>query len=346
MSAILKLDHLQHPATKAGRLCFDIGPCREALDEFSDLSTSGDLSMTIHGAFRSGKTTLMRYVLDHFKRTKTMAVFYSFQSEGVSRFQSGGVSRRRLTSAEGMPRLARQLRTSFTGTTPLRAGSEAEALLNVVLVEADKLGTDRVLFLIDEGQYLSLEQLIGLKALMESLISKGLSPFVLLFGQPEILALKKDLIALGQTSLVDRFFLNLFRLRGLLLKEVEPVLKNFDTHRWPKEDGPTYTQFFLPDLWNRGTTLASQAPSFRRSLLNVCREYRRDPDDVPVKYLIHATCRTLRVGAKLLAQGKTLGEIIDESVARSGIVEAFKDGDLVRVAHEGPQRGRRKVLVE
>jgi hypothetical protein len=321
------MNPLLHPVTRVGALRFKLPPYAEILDQFDDAS-AGDLSMTIHGPYRSGKTTLMKYLIRHFAETSGMVVFHCFQASG---------SEVRKSSALGMPRLARELRTSRSNT-PLRAGSEVEALIRVIQTEAERLGTNRILLLIDEAQYLSLEQLIGLKALLETLIDLELIPFVVLFAQPEVMALRKRLLAANQGNLVDRFFLNMHRLRGHTRDEIDGVLRQFDERRWPEEGGMTYTQFFMPLAWGQGLRLAAHAPKFRRAFTNVCVEFKRDADDIPIKYIIHAASRFLRRGEQVLARGADLQELIEDCVRRSGILESFAQGNMERIAHTGPAR--------
>lgn len=195
--------------------------------------------------------------------------------------------------------------------------------------------------LIDEAQYLSLEQLIGMKVLLETLIDRGLIPFVVLFAQPEVFALRTRLLAANEGNLVDRFFLNMHRLRGLTRGEMHDVIRQFDEFRWPEEGGPTYTQFFMPLAWEEGVRLASYSLDFRRAFTDVCTDFKRDADDTPIKYIIHAASRFLRLGQEARALSADRQELIEDCVRRCGILESFSQGDMERLAHKGPTRKKK-----
>lgn len=324
-----------HPLERQGAIFFTTPPILEFSRTLRGLVDAGDTSLICYGQSRGGKTSLCSALIRFAAESKNAVVFNATMS-GTG------------DGAMSWPRLARELIDSRGGRSPFYSMSQEEALVKRAESEAHELGVHRILVLIDEAQELSTEQLLGLKKFMQVLINRGLSTFLLLFGQPEILAMPSRLAGADRTSLVDRFFLRKHRLRGLRRPEFTQFLASFDQTVWPEPNGPSYTAHYLPDLWAQGWKMASQSNHFQRALHNIARTFHRDPDDIPVKYLAFAATKLLFNANETRSQCAELGPLIEMYVLDSGIVESFEViGDLEqkvlnKVANPLVQIGRRR----
>lgn len=301
----------EHPLERVGAICFKVAPMQEFLQEFKRLIDAGDLSMICHGLSRSGKSTVLAYLV-RLAAEKNSAVVFNAIASGTD------------SHSKTYTRLARELTESRGGKSPFSHFSDAEALVKRAEADAHNLAVNRVIFLIDEAQELTDEQLIGLKELMQNLINKGLSPFVLLFAQPEILDRQAQLMRNGRMSLVDRFFLRKHRLKGLALEDFPHVLEFYDTTRWPATTGPTYTEYFLPESWARGLRMKDLSSAFQDSFEKIAQKFVREKGDIPIKYLIFAANSVLLNARENARKSMDIKSNIDSAVRSSGIVESFK----------------------
>lgn len=289
--------------------------------------------MLCHGPARAGKSTLMRHLVETVESTGSAVAFHCHIPG------TGG-------SAREYPAVASWLYESRGGKSPFSQQSNATALVNRVEVDAISKGTRRVVFLVDDAHLLELGQLNGLKSLAETLVNRKLSPFILLLAQPEIFGakgLEQKVMAAGNFSLIDRFFLRKHRLRGLRLDEFPVVLSRYDESRWPLDNGPTYCAHFLPELCAQGWTMAAQAKHFQNAFRRLAQQFHRDPDDIATKFLISSANALLTNAKATLGARAGLGALIDVVVRDCGIVQSYELGDIeqkVRNLIPAPVRGR------
>lgn len=301
---------VRHPIQKVGGMFFQAPTVVEFLATLRRLINAGDLCLICYGIPRCGKSTLIAHLVQ-FAKTKNSAVVFSAVASGT-KGRSGSYAR-----------LARELASSRGGRCDFSNTSESEALSLRAEFDANELGVDLIIFLIDEAQELTIEQLLGLKETMQHLINRGLDPFVVQFAQPEILARPSQLMRADRASLVDRFFLRKHHLRGLQLSEFAGILAFYDTTRWPEVTGPTYTEHFLPDLWYQGWRMAAQTNHFKNSFRDVAEAFHRDADDIPIKFLIFAANSLLINANDTLQYAADIADQINRAVQGSGIVDSF-----------------------
>jgi hypothetical protein len=305
-----------HPLERQGAIFFPTPPVLEFGETLRGLVESGDTSLICFGQSRGGKSSLFNALVRFGAEQKNAVVFHAAMS-GTG------------DGATSWPRLARELTDSRAGRSPFHSTSNEEALVKRAESEAHELDVHRVLILIDEAQELSTEQLLGLKKFTQVLINRGLSTFVLQFGQPEILAVPNKLASTDRTSLVDRFYLRKHRLRGLRRSEFSLVLACFDTTVWPAPDGPSYTAHYLPELSAHGWKMESLSSHFQRAFQSIAKAHFRDPDDIPIKYLVFAATKLLLNAGVTSSPSADLGSLIEGYAGDSGIVESFEVvGDL------------------
>jgi hypothetical protein len=216
-------------------------------------------------------------------------------------------------------------------------------LFNKILVEADQLSVSRVLVIIDEAHWLNEVRLSALKKFIDELIDHRLSPFVLLMAQPKILSVPEALKRLDSGDLVDRFYTNMFRLRGLSLDEIEGVLGLYDTTEWPEGSGVSYTAHFLPAAWKQGWKLANQASLFKSAFSDLHAQLRIGKAEVGMKFLTKAV-RTLFIDLGTAgAAPPALSKFVNHAVADCGMANALQmvgDMDASAMHHQLSVKGQ------
>ena len=321
-----------HPFTVRSRMRFITPPLREALLEFEGRLAKGQAGITVYGMPDTGKSTMMAYLYERITVSKKAVVYRTEMA-------SSDTSERQL-----MRELASNNDThqTFSSLTP------KEAFVRGAQVNCERLGTPRVLLMIDEAQMLSVRHLELLRGVFASLTSSGLAPFAALFAQPEIAKRRWALQEVGDISLVNRFLGRLHRFRGLRRDELRGVMQLFDTTRWP-ENGPTYTEYFAPTFWNRGERLANWADSFALEFGELCRQWGRDPDDLPVSYLneaIHTFYAEVADGLRTPAEMNQLVSLaVRASPASTGFefMAGLDDSAAKPVGMQAPKKQRSRA---
>jgi hypothetical protein len=299
----------KHPVLKQHGFTAKTPPLIEFVEEFSRLLEDGELSMVYYGRQRYGKTSARSYLVKALaasKETVTVVVWASVQRDVRQRLPRDRLWRDLLRGNGG--------KANWLSTKPY------DTLLKWLLVEAESQGTDIVVIILDESQNLSLEGLGDLKKLVDDLIDHELSPFVVLGAQPEILLRPKRLIRFNKEDLVDRFFTNIYRFRGVLPEEFAEVLAHYDTAKW---DGKTYTEHFLPKLWAQGWRLASHAGTCRDAFSHLNQKIGTGTEEVGMKYLATAVRRFFLDIGDTLPPLEKQQEVARAAVASCGLVRAW-----------------------
>jgi hypothetical protein len=239
--------------------------------------------------------------------------------------------------------LFRELRQSYTGELPFQSGSEKEALVKSCVALAARHQVRRVLFIIDEAQYLTQAQLIGLKAVLDTLIGNRLSPFVLLFAQPDIFK-RVELLSrsIDGYSLVERFFTNMLELPVPRLSDIAGMLRCFDEARYPEEGGPTYAQHYAPRAWQHGWRLGKQATHFQNAFREVGRRFEQRVSEVPSEYLTRSVRGVLLRASEWQADPDNFNSVVFSEVANCGIERAW---EVSRLRAEAVADQERRMLL-
>ncbi len=306
-----------HPVLSPTGVVFKAPPLTEFLQEFSRLVSMGEVSLACVGLPRTGKSTAKRFLKAQFEANGKMAVYSATLQKGGGRRGS----------------FWRDFLRQQSAGLALMTHLPYDALFNDILATADRLGTDKVLLVIDEAQNLSMQKLAALKKLTDELQDHALAPFTLLFAQSDWTALLEALTAHGYFDLVDRFLSRRHRFRGLYLTEIEGFLRAYDQARWPPDSGTTYTQFFAPERWQQGWRLASAAPefieAFKAQLLSGEKEVR-------MKFVAMAA-RAFLVDQQTQPPTKAL---VEKAVRDSGIVQSRLTPDSGSADKPAGRRGR------
>lgn len=308
-----------HPMLRQRGFIIQSPPLLRFEKTFFELLRRGELGLCAYGVPRVGKTTAGQYIRYRLTTEKLAA----YRIAGIERQQGARVDR-----AEFWHCFIENSLTSLKSVSPAVA---KKALISGLMVEADALKTRKVVLAIDEAQYLTFQHLAMLKLLIEDLINLGLSPFLLLFAQPEILKRPAQLIEKNYHDLVDRFFIHWHQVTGLTLAEFSNVLAAYDTLAWAPEEGGaaiTFTQYFSPRLAaNKG--LNSLTPYFVEHFRKVNRDLGggsggEKPEEFETKFLVTAVrifLLNLQANPSLLER-QQVSDAIKVAIQSSGIFES------------------------
>lgn len=309
-----------HPILLQQAFTIKAPPLQEFVLEFGRLVKNGELSMVCYGSPRAGKTTARRFLQSGLDKVKQAIVLSAFIELDPGR-------------TDNKNRLWRDLLRGTDRALSMAPSNPYDALFNKICVDADRYDVNRVLIILDEAQNLSLEKLGGLKKLVDELIEHGLSPFVLLMAQPQILARPKRLQFFQYQDLVDRFFTRMHRFRGVLPGEIAGVLKFYDETQWPSESGISFTAGFVPQLWATGWRMEQQAPLFQSVIADLSRRLSLPNNEIGMKYLVTSVRILLNYLSDGSSEPRDIKELILKSVKDSGLVQASEMvGDSVAAA--------------
>lgn len=309
-----------HPILLQQAFTIKAPPLQEFVLEFGRLVKNGELSMVCYGSPRAGKTTARRFLQSGLDKVKQAIVLSAFIELDPGR-------------TDNKNRLWRDLLRGTDRALSMTPSNPYDALFNKICVDADRYDVNRVLIILDEAQNLSLEKLGGLKKLVDELIEHGLSPFVLLMAQPQILARPKRLQFFQYQDLVDRFFTRMHRFRGVLPGEIAGVLRFYDETQWPSESGISFTAGFVPQLWATGWRMEQQAPLFQSVIADLSRRLSLPSNEIGMKYLVTSVRILLNHLSDGSSEPRDIKELILKSVKDSGLVQASEMvGDSVAAA--------------
>ena len=138
----------------------------------------------------------------------------------------------------------------------------------------------RYLMLVDEAQWLTVEQFRIFMDLHNQLKIRDIRLIVILVGQPELLDRKRALRSKGHNHLLGRFMTAIHRFEGVVDQaDFVRFCRAFDEHsEWPDSSGVTFTHYFVPEAWAAGWRLQNSAVA----LWDVIASNRRQ-DNLPAK---------------------------------------------------------------
>lgn len=314
-----------HPLTYENGAHLNTPPLDELTTALTRFARRGCVSVLVYGMPRAGKSTASSVVAE---RAEGVVVYST-----VMKALNGTFS----TLVQAL-QLSRGGRLRFPSVKP------ETAFVHQVVADCDEVGTKSVWLLIDEAQYLSYEQLVGLKGTHTELAKAKLAPLTVLFAQPEMLAKPQKFKSLGDASLVHRFVSHKFRMRGLRRDEFGTVLKLYDESRWP-EDGPTYTEYFAPEHWAKGWRMTNLQPHLEKAFTAVAVAKGRSLDDLPVAYFMEAATSVLQDMDDVQPDKKMLEDLSYQAVLDTGLDDTYNFlGDLETRAQQEPPKGARRKL--
>lgn len=306
-----------HPVLQQHGFTIKTPPLVEFVQTFSRLVEGGEMSMVFYGRQRYGKSSARRYLVERIQATRGMVVAWASVQRDV-------------TKSLARDRLYREFLRAPDQEATIHSRNPYDTLVKYLRVEADKLETDKVILCADEAQNLTLEQLGDLKKFVDDLIDYRLSPFVVLSAQPEILLRPERLRKFFKEDIIDRFFTQVHRFRGVMPSEVPDILAFYDTEQW---EGKTYSEHFAPKLWQEGWRLKTHASAFVDGFSELNTDLSTETTEIGMKYLGKA----IRMFLLALSHGAQSADAQREALAAAvrdcGLREAWVAvGDSVRRA--------------
>lgn len=114
----------------------------------------------------------------------------------------------------------------------------------------------KVVFFVDEFHLFSIDQMDAFAKIHNELRDNKVTLYTYFFGSTEEgLTLVEKSTAKNRAHIRGRFFKSLYYLQGIENKDdLRKCLKQYDKTRYPA-DGPTYTEYFLPEDYGKGWRL-------------------------------------------------------------------------------------------
>ena len=104
-----------------------------------------------------------------------------------------------------------------------------------------------------------------LRDVHDQLAYNGIRLITFLVGQSQLLAQKAAFQMSGDEQIVARFMIAQLKFHGIRnATEAATCLAGYDATRYPEGTGPTFTEFFLPEAFGRGTRLGNCGANLRR----------------------------------------------------------------------------------
>lgn len=178
-----------------------------------------------------------------------------------------------------------RLKQSGYGATAQRDSAVLRSrLYDYMRQAAERLSTRRVVVMVDEAQNLERVHYGYLIHCYNELERRGLKPFFLLVGQPELRAAISEYRSTEDQQIIGRFFVKNYPYLGIQLDDMSAVLAAFDN---PVEDGElSVTERVLPGPHARGWRLMQLAPVICEAVRLLLRQHNIDEElRMPMQYV-------------------------------------------------------------
>lgn len=141
-------------------------------------------------------------------------------------------------------------------------------LVNALIDSGRLNGSNVVLLLIDEAHAMSEQDLNFLKDVYNDLAKENVQLISVLMGQdPELRWLLAKLESDRRLDLIGRFAMRIVPFRPFnSLIDLQRILSEIDSARYPSENGPTWTEFFFPLAFENGFRLVNEADRFYNAM--------------------------------------------------------------------------------
>ena len=268
----MDIAYTEHPVLSPDKLRLKTMAINKLAETLHRWLWTGSTGGIIVGESRVGKTTALWELMDALKTRSGMSIPTYY-------YTNGGRDQNTIRS------VFRQL--CWDVKLPVKSHDTIDHLCDryVHYLAEKTIAADcpySVLF-VDEVQRLQPKQLNAFAEIYDRLRMLGVALTVVpVCNQLESADLFEILEAPQYAHVRGRFFVQGANFRGLTSQEeVRYCLKQYDTLHFP-EEGPTYTEFFLPDAASQGWRLESLS----RDIWGVFREYQSNYqlDSWPMKY--------------------------------------------------------------
>lgn len=138
-------------------------------------------------------------------------------------------------------------------------------LINFLWTQAKARGSDRIMLFIDEAQNWHEPELTMLRDLANHLtLHHGIQLIAVMFGAPELQALRSSLIHSGRIDLIGRFMIQQYEFKGIsCLEELITTMAYYDDadiSEYPSGSGMSYSAYLMGQAYASGWRLEHEGP--------------------------------------------------------------------------------------
>lgn len=257
-----------HPVLDTMRNPFETLQTRKALNQLILWANSGITGAVVLGEGRTGKSSSITLNKDK--------IYIQNNSQPLPNIRYRAKKKDQRTIAQCYRNLF-----SLTGERPKRGYTTDDMggqILNYMLDLSALHPSRQIILFVDEFQRLTPDQLTVFAEFQDDLLEDhDVLLNIYLFGnldESEELLLKVD--TRQYDYLFGRFFTQRYFFQGITsIRELRQCLRQYDTLRYPTEDGPTYTEYFLPSAFSQGWRLENLSELIWKTYNSVKKPERR-----------------------------------------------------------------------
>jgi hypothetical protein len=305
------IDDSEHPLFSRNVFRLETPAMKTLHDTILQWLWTGATGGLITGTARVGKTTAIREVMDQLYTRSNIRIPAYYVSAADRDSKTIRSIFWRLCMGAGM-HVSR-------GET---ADTLSELYQHYIEDQAVEKDCSKAVLAVDEMQSLTLEQFSPFVELYNNLSVVNVDLFVIFVGnEQQCEGLLERIRQPSHAHIHGRFFTRHTRVLGLTSKdEVHQCLKQYDQLRFPV-DGPTYTEYFMPNAFQRGWRLASLSGDVWR----IFREYQRSYsiESWGMQYFTSAITTLLTDFLPQYGVDHFDDEVVKECINISGIVSSL-----------------------
>ena len=259
-------DYYDHPVFNPNRLRLKTEAMKKLNEDIHRWLWTGATGGLITGRARVGKTTaLLELTNELYTRGKVAVPAYYVSIPNRDTKTIVSVFRQLCWSAN--------LRVKHRD----RADHLADRYVHFVVDKAVKTGCSNAVLIVDEMQRLVANQLNAFAELYDKLLLLDVSLTVIFVGNdPECWHLVDEIENSQYAHIHGRFFTQGLSIQGLTSKaQVQSCLSQYDKLCYP-QNGPSYTEYFLPDATKKGWRLSSLSNDIWRIFSSYKKNYQID----------------------------------------------------------------------
>lgn len=257
-------DYYDHPLFHPKQLVLETPAMKQLKDELNRCLWTGATGAVVLGQSRAGKSTAAKLLCKQLV-TRGKVKIPAYYTSTPLRDQNTILS------------VFRQLcwRANLRVTNQDRADHLSNRFMHYIIDSVDIQKCEQVVLFVDEMQRLSLNQFNAYAEIYDNLSELNALLTVIFIGNDqESSSILSSIENPNYAHIRGRFFTHRMRFNGLKSKDdINECLKQYDTLRFP-DDGPTYTEFFLPDDVRKGWRLSSLSGDIWRVFHSYQKNYQ------------------------------------------------------------------------
>lgn len=245
-------DIAAHPVLR-GRIRLPTPAIRTAFDVLANTALQRAPGCCFHAHPRFGKTSAIEVLIQQLGQSFPEMPMYSISAAWHPRFSELVYMGELLAGCTHV--------LSIAGNFEQRR----VRLINFLWTQAKARGSDRVVVFIDEAQNWHEPQLTMLRDIANDLkLHHGVQLIAVLFGAPELAALRTSLIQSGRIDLIGRFMIQQYEFHGITCLEDLMTTMSFyddaDVSEYPAGSGKCYSEYLLGQAFRNGWRLQQEGP--------------------------------------------------------------------------------------